>query len=183
MSDFISQVFVVLTSGGILLWAGKLLLQKSLEQKLKVEADKINLVRHHDLEYRKAQIQYLYGPLYGILKTNRKVYDLWMAGELNEINLKVKQLFKENNEKANKIIVDNAHLIDESPMPDGFIRYTTSSKIWSMYCSDSEEGSLPNSLAEHPDVKWCQEFEDYIFEKYERLSKELNGLYARYGVK
>ncbi len=183
MGTFFEVIIAVATSGGILLWLSKMLLEKTIDQKLQAEKEKINLIRHHDLEYRRSQIQFLYGPLYGILKTNRKIYDLWMAGNLSDINLKIKQLFKNNNEKANKIIIENAHLVEENPMPEIFIQYATSSQVWSMYCADNEHGSLPEAISQHPDIRWCQKFEDYIFEKYEKLSKELNDLYGRYSIK
>jgi hypothetical protein len=183
MESILSQFLTILASGGLLLWFGKMLLEKSIQQKLKDEGDKLSLVRHSDLDFKRAQVQYLYGPLYGIMKTNRKIYDLWMIGGLKEVNLKVKQLFKDNNEKANNLIIANAHLIDENPMPDIFIKFATSSRVWSMYCADTEEGALPEHLSRHPDIEWCQEFEDYVFDKYEILSKDLAGLYKRYGIK
>jgi hypothetical protein len=184
MRDFLSQLVVVtLGSGGLLFWAGKVILEKSIQQKIQQEADKIKLLSQNDLEYRKAQIERLYGPLYGLLKTNRKIYDLWMSHSLVEVNQKVKQLFKENNEKANEIIIKNAHLIDENPMPDHFIKFATSSQVWCMYCADSNDGELPEHLSQHPDIKWCQEFEDYVYSKYESLSKKLGSLYETYSIK
>ncbi len=183
MSEFLSQAFGLLLGGGLLLWVGKTMLEKAIQTKLEMESDKISLVRHRDLDHKVSQVHELYGPLYGLLKTNRKIYDLWMAGELGEINLKVKQLFKANNEMANKLIIEHAHLVEESPMPESFIRYATSSQVWSMYCADTEDGALPERLSNHPDVRWCQEFEDYIFTSYERLSKELADLYALYEIK
>jgi len=183
MENLISQFLTLILSGGILLWFGKLLLEKSVQARLEIEANKINLIRHADLDFKKSQIQYLYGPLYGILKTNKKIYDLWIKGELEEINLKVKKLFKENNEKANKIIVENAHLIDESPMPECFAKYATRTLVWSMYCADTDDGVLPARIKDHPDIKWCQEFENYIFDTYARLSCELSELYKKYEIK
>lgn len=52
-----------------------------------------------------------------------------------------------------------------------------------MYCADTDSGELPKNLSEHPDVEWCKEFVEYIFDKYERLSKKLNELYNKYGIK
>jgi len=106
-----------------------------------------------------------------------------MDNKLVEVNQKVKKLFKENNEKANEIIINNAHLIDESPMPEHFIKFATSSQVWCMYCADSNEGELPERLSQHPNIIWCQEFEDYIFSKYETLSRQLGSLYQKYSVK
>ncbi len=182
MGKFIEVGLAVLASGGILLWFAKLVIDKSLANLWRLEAHKVELVRSSDLEHRKAQIRDLYGPLYGLLKTNRKLYDLWIARELDEVNLKIKNLFKENNKKAVGLIIDNAHLIDESPMPDIFIKFVTSSSVWSMYCADNEEGALPGKLSDHPDIKWCQEFEDYVFRKYEEISLSLSELYKKHGI-
>jgi len=183
VTEIISQASTILISGGLLLWFGKMLFEKTIQAKLDVEKDKQSMVRHADLDFKKSQIQSLYGPLYGILKTNRKIYDLWMEEQLNEVNLQVKKLFKDNNEKANRIIIDNAHLIDDNPMPECFVKYSTSSLVWSMYCADTNEGALPQHLENHPDIKWCQEFENHIFITYERLARELAGLYEKYEVK
>lgn len=183
MKDILSQLLVILGSGGLFLWVGKLILEKLITVKLQQEADKIKLLSQNDLEYRKAQVERLYGPLYGLLKTNRKIYDLWISHSIDEVNQKVKQLFKENNDKANAVIINNAHLIDESTMPDHFIKFTTSSQVWCMYCADTNDGELPDRLSQHPDIKWCQEFEDYIYRKYETLSNELSSLYRKYSVK
>lgn len=183
LEGIISGLTTVLFGGGLLLWFGKLLLDKSLQAKIDLEKDKINLVRHSDLEFKKLQVQSLYGPLYGILKTNRKIYDLWMDGKLGEVNLKVKHLFKENNQKANEIIINNAHLVDTNPMPECFVRYATSTLVWSMYCADSEDGALPQNLSEYPDIKWPKEFEDHIFKTYEKLANELSVLYETYEIK
>ncbi|NER06807.1 MAG: hypothetical protein F6K17_31625, partial [Okeania sp. SIO3C4] len=142
----------------------------------------ITMLRRNDLEHKKSQVKELYGPLYSLLKTNKKIYDLWMAGDLSSINLKVKQLFKSNNDKAIEIINKNAHLIDENPMPEMFIQFVSSSQVWSMFCADDEEGVIPNGIADHPDVKWSEEFEQYIFGKYERMAKELDDLYKKYGI-
>lgn len=182
MADFIQISSAILASGGILLWLSKLVIERTLANVLRLDAHKVELVRGSDLEHRKAQIRDLYGPLYGLLKTNRKIYDLWMAKELDEVNLKIKRLFKENNQKAVGLIIDHAHLIDESPMPEMFIKFVTSSYVWSMYCADSEEGEIPEKLSEHPDIKWCQEFEDYVFKKYEEISLELSRLYDKHGI-
>ncbi len=181
--SFISQLPALIVGGGVLLWFVKMLLDKSAQTILDLEKDKISILRHGDLEYKKSQIQNLYGPLYGILKTNRKIYNLWMEGKLREVNLKVKNLFQENNKWANEIIIKNAHLVEETPMPECFVKYATSSLVWSMYCADSESGELPDYLKNHPDIKWCQEFEDHIFNTYERLAKELAILFEQYEVK
>ncbi len=183
MNDLIGQITSILIGGGLLLWFGKILFIKSLETRLAIEKEKLNLVRHADLEFKKAQVKELYGPLYGILKTSRKIYDLWMDRKLDGINSDVKQLFKMNNEKANKIIIDNVHLIEESPMPECFLKYVSSTLVWSMYCADSEESELPPHLKNHPDVEWCVEFEEYIFSTYEKLAAELAVLYKKYQVK
>ena len=68
-------------------------------------------------------------------------------------------------------------------MPECFARYSTSALIWSMYCADTNEGRLPKHLENHPAIKWCQEFEDYIFRTYEKLAGELASLYEKYEVK
>ena len=183
MYELFAQLAGTTLIGGALIWLAKISFEKALATKLQLESERISLLRHQDLEYKAAQIERLYGPLYGLLKTNRTIYDLWMRGELKGANLKVKKLFQSNSEAANELIINNAHLIDEVLMPDSFIRFCTSTQVWSMYCADTEAGSLPEHLSEHPDIKWCQEFEDYIFSKYAALSMDLLSLYRRYEIK
>ncbi len=182
MQEIWKIALTILGSGSIFILIAKYVLDKSVQTVLKLETDKITMLRRNDLEHKKAQVKELYGPLYGLLKTNQKIYDLWMEGKLNSINLKVKQMFKENNDKAKEVIIKNAHLIDENPMPEMFIRYVTSSQVWSMYCSDTEDGVLPSEIADHPDIKWSQEFMDYICRKYETMSRELEELYVKHGI-
>src|ERR1700722_3990180 len=117
-TPLLSAIFATGAAAATVMWLGKLLFERALATKLQLGSERISLLRHQDLEYKAAEIERLYGPLYALLKTQKRIYDLWMAGKLSGTNLKVKRLFKSRNDAANKIIVENANLIDEVLMPD-----------------------------------------------------------------
>jgi hypothetical protein len=78
-----------------------------------------------ELEFRERQLAEFYGPVYGYLKSQKDIYDMWMGGLLEDRNFEVKQLFARQNAIVRDLIISKMHLIDSPEMPEHFIRYLT----------------------------------------------------------
>ena len=87
---------------------------KSVDQKF----SRSEVLWRGELAFRQQQLAELYGPLYGLLKSQEEMYSLWMEGQMNEKNLDVKKLLSTHNERIRELMVSKAHLIEGSVMPE-----------------------------------------------------------------
>lgn len=124
----------------------------------------------------------LYGPVYAYLKGQQKIYDLWMSKKLEDRNFTVKKLFKDQNEKVRSTLVANMHLLDDAEMKDYVSDYFTSTLIFDWYAAESPDSKVPDHLAEHPNIRYPREFNDYIFSTTERLKARIQALNARFAI-
>lgn len=173
-----SAVLGGLMASGVL----KLVLDRSLSASLSRVLKKNEIGGKAELEYREKQIAEFYGPIYSYLEANKVIYPLWLDGKLKEVNYEVIKMFKEQNDHIIDIITNKAHLIDSEKMPKEFTAFTTSSKIWNMYCIRENEPYLPEHVANLPEVKWPKHFEEHIHEKTIELKRRLNELYDKYKI-
>jgi len=140
-------------------------------------------VLHEDVELRKQQLAELYGPIYSYLQLNTEIYKLWMAKKLEGINTEVVDLFQKQNQKVVEILSTKMHLLEGELLPPSFIKYMTSVTIWNIYTeNDSLNHVVPSQVAELPEAKYPDQFEEYIRKTTEHLKKELNDLRRKYGI-
>ena len=67
-------------------------------------------------------------------------------------------------------------------MPEVFTAFTTSAKIWNMYCIREDAPYLPENIAKIEQIKWPDDFEKHIQDKTIELKSKLNGLYFKYKI-
>lgn len=173
-----SAVLGGLFASGIL----KLFLDKSLSAILNRALHERKIGGKAELVYREKQLEEFYGPIYSYLESNKIIYPLWLEGKLKEINYEIILMFIQQNNHINEIITNKAHLIDGGQMPEEFTAFTTSSKIWSMYCIREDEPFLPSHIADLQQVKWPERFEEHIHNKTIELKKELNEMYKKHSI-
>jgi hypothetical protein len=133
-----------------------------------------------EFEYRCRQIAELYGPLYGYLKTNKDLYELWMAGKMHPVNWQIKQLLADQNKMIIDLVRSKVHLLDEGEMPPCLIRLITSALVWNLYCPVSPEGGIPPELSQDERVKFPAEAVQYIFQKTEEIKRKRDDLYRTF---
>lgn len=131
-----------------------------------------------ELTYRQQQLAELYGPLYAMLKTQERLYPLWLKGELSEKNLEIKMLFKRQNEIARELLLAKAHLIEGSTMPPSFIAVSTSTIIFDLYAAATNDGQIPQHLKEP--AAFPLEFQQHVYDVAEKLKKRLDEMHYRY---
>jgi len=158
----------------------KFFAEKSIEAGIQKALHKEKLLTTTELEFRKRQLEESYGPIYASLKLNSKIYPLWIAQKVKDVNMDVIALFKRQNDEIVTILKTKAHLIDGAKYPTEFTRFMTSATIWRMYCTRPEAPWLPQEVAGIPEVKWPQEFVDHICSKTEDLKERLDTLLQKY---
>jgi hypothetical protein len=129
-----------------------------------------------ELEYREHQLSELYGPAYAYVKSQKELYDLWMARKMDEKNSDIKTLFSQQNQILRDLIISKAHLIEGPTMPDSFVRLFTSTLIFVFYAAPNNDGSVPDKLkgaAEYP-----TEFDKHVIKTTELLKKRIDALHV-----
>ena len=178
IQNFSSAVVGALLASGIL----KLLLDRSLTASLTRILKEREITGRAELEYRQKQLEEFYGPIFSYLEANKVIYPLWLSGKLSEVNYEIIKMFKAQNDRIMAIIANKAHLIDGDRMPEELTAFTTSAKIWNMYCIREDAPYLPDHVASLPEVKWPERFERYIYGKTVELKSRLNELYQKYRI-
>lgn len=178
IQSFSSAVIGALLASGVL----KLLLEKSLSASLTKVLKEREIAGHAELDYRKKQIEEFYGPIFSYLEANKVIYPLWLSGKLTEVNYEIIKMFKAQNDHIIEIITNKAHLIDGEKMPEELTAFTTSAKIWNMYCIRQDAPFLPDHVANLQEVEWPERFERYICGKTVELKSRLNELYQKYRI-
>ncbi|WP_148291194.1 hypothetical protein [Methylobacterium sp. B1] len=135
-----------------------------------------------ELSYRERQLSTLYGPIYGYLKSQHKIYDLWVENKLVHQNLAVKKLFKEQNEKMRQILINNTHLLEDARMQEYVANFFTSTLIFDWYAADKDDGEVPAHLENLEVVKFPKDFQRHIFETTERLKSRIQTLNAQFAM-
>jgi hypothetical protein len=165
-----------LGAGTFLKFSAEKIIETGLQKVLHQE----NLLTETDLTFRLRQMEEFYGPIYASLKLNSQIYPLWRDQYLQEVNRDIINLFKQHNDEIITILKTKAHLIDGDQFPPEYIKFMTSATIWGIYCQRPEQPYLPENIANIKQIKWPEEFENYIFEKTEKLKKELNILLIKH---
>jgi len=178
IQNFSSAVVGALLASGVF----KLLLEKSLTASLTRILKEREIAGHAELDYRQKQVEEFYGPIFSYLEANKVIYPLWLSGKLTEVNYEIIKMFKAQNDHITEIITNKAHLIDGERMPEELTAFTTSAKIWNMYCIRQDAPYLPDHVASLPEVKWPDRFEGYIHDKTFELKSRLNELYQKYQI-
>jgi hypothetical protein len=132
-----------------------------------------------ELAFRQKQLEELYGPIYGYLKSQKEIYDIWMGGSMSDKNKEVKELFTTQNNKIRELIVAKAHLIEGSVMPSSFVRFVTSGLIFDLYATQSE-GEVPPHLRSDARATYPLEFNEHIFQVTEALKARIEALNREY---
>ncbi|MDI4231452.1 hypothetical protein OZ411_01315 [Bradyrhizobium sp. Arg237L] len=135
-----------------------------------------------ELDYRERQLSELYGPAYGYVTTSQEIYDLWLEKKTPEINFKVKQLLTKQNEFMRDLLIRKAHLIEGAQMPESINRFATSTLIFDLYASPTEDGYVPEPLRSDPRTVYPENFDKHIIETTERLKKRIDQLHAKYST-
>lgn len=160
----------------------KLVLDRSLSASLNKILKKNEIGGKAELEYRERQLEEFYGPIYSYLESNKVIYPLWKGKKFEEVNYEIIKMFKAQNDHINELITNKAHLIDGDKMPEEFTAFTTSSRIWNLYCIRENEPYLPEHVENLPEVKWPERFEAHIHNKTIELKSRLNDLYNKYKI-
>jgi hypothetical protein len=151
-------------------------LTRSIEQKF----SRSDILWRDQLSFRQQQLELFYGPVYGYLKSQRDIYDMWMSGMLSEKNLEVKKLFAEQNAIIRQLIIDKAHLIEGSEMPEDFVRFFSSTIIFDLYASGTEEGMVPCDVAKDIRTAYPDGFETHVICVTKQLKDRIAALHAQY---
>jgi len=192
MSTINDYIFGSAIGGGALLIAATYLfrismarvLDKQMElfrQQLQIDTTVRELILKAQIDFRERQLGEFYGPIYAMLKRGKPIYALWIERKLDEIDASVSELFREQNDRITKIILEKAHLVDGESIPSSFTRFLTHVAVWHGYVNTEHQG-VPHTEAEFPDAYYPDSFEEEIFETTERLKKELYQLHDRYGL-
>ena len=151
---------------------------KSIEQNL----SETFFLRRRELEFRAAQLAELYGPVYGYLKSQQILYELWTARQLDEKNMEIKQLFARQNAIIRDLIITKTHLIDGAEVPPSFVTFFASTIIFDLYAASSQEGQVPEHLRQYLLVKYPRSFDNHIRETTEKLKGRIQELNAEYAI-
>jgi len=179
LESILTVIIASVSSGGMVAYLAKKLLEGAIDHQFRLHETRQNIIWQHEIAYRKAQLEELYGPIYSMLKTNAKIYRLWMDNKINDANFDVKQYFESNNNEIRKLLILKMHLVDGGEMPPQFVDFMTSAMIWNWYCAKNPEASFPPDVQALPEVQWPEEFEQYIYTKTEELKHRLDNLYRR----
>jgi hypothetical protein len=134
-----------------------------------------------ELAFRQQQLAELYGPVYGYIKSQEAIAELWRSKKMSEKNLEVKKLFSAQNLRVRELIIAKAHLIEGGDMPSSFVQFFTSTLIFDLYAATTNEGQVPQHLRDDPKSAYPLEFNAHIIRVTEALKtriKELNEQYA-----
>ncbi len=183
MIDIVQVVGAFLASA---LGAGaflKFFAEKSIEAGIQKALHKEQLLAETELEYRKRQLEEFYGPINAALRLSAQIYPLWYKTDnFKEVNRDIIALFKKQNDEITTILKTKAHLIDGAGWPPEFTRFMTSTAIWGVYCTREHEPWIPERLNGLNEIKWPNEFRDYIFRKTDELKARLDTLMSKYKV-
>jgi hypothetical protein len=161
-------------------------LQKQLEENTNITKrversySREDVLWRSELDYRERQLSELYGPAYAIVKTESDIYNLWINGQMKEVNLQVKQYFHEHNNKITGLIISKAHLIEGATMPDCFVRFITDPVVFGLYAVPRNDGQVPDELAKHPRVQYPLDFNEHIIKTTEQLKSRIEFLHNKY---
>ncbi len=133
-----------------------------------------------ELDYRERQLSEFYGPVYGMIKIEKDIYDLWTGKKLDDVNMQVKQYLDQHNKIIIDLIVRKAHLIESVSLPDSFHRFITHSYIFGFYAVPTEHGTVPTELEHHPRVEYPVDFDDHVVETTEKLKARIEFLHKKY---
>jgi hypothetical protein len=136
-----------------------------------------------ELEYREQQLAELYGPVYAYLKSQRDIYEMWHKDKmLSAINLKVKQLFAQQNAIVRGLIVSKAHLVDAPGLPEYFVTFFTSTLLFDKFAAETEHGEVPLDVVNDPRSKFPGDFLEHIQQTTERLKRRIDRLHKQFAI-
>jgi|ERR1039458_3044108 hypothetical protein len=163
-------------------WLLKSFLGKGIEHFFSIALKNRDIVGTSELEFRKQQLSELYGPIYAYGKLNSRLYSIWMSGKLQDINVEIIALFRRQNERIMEILSTKMHLLDGDALPQGFTHFMTSVTLWNIYTARHDQPWVPKEVADLPDAKYPEEFEQYIFDTTQRLKRRVDELHKKYGI-
>lgn len=165
----------IATKQDVSLLTNELKRNTELTQSVQQQFSRSDVIWRGELVFRQRQLEELYGPLYGYLKSQKEIYDIWIEGNMSERNEAVKKLFTDQNEKIRNLIVAKAHLIEGDKMPDSFVRFATSSLIFDLYAIGTE-GQVPQHLRKDSRAKYPNEFNKHVYDVTEALKNRIESL-------
>ncbi len=154
---------------------------EQLKHQLGVDATTRELLLRSQIEFKERQLAEFYGPIYAYLKRGRPIYDLWTEGRLDEIEGDIEALFTTANDEIVHIILTKSHLVRGPSIPESFTLFLTHVAVWHAYLKTDHKG-IPLTKEEFPQAYYPEGFEDEIIDTTESLKREIDKLYARYGV-
>ena len=90
-----------------------------------------------------------------------------------DVNLQVKKLFHDHNNRLIELIINKAQLIEGASMPDCFVKFITNSIIFGFYAVPTDEGVIPEELSADPRVQYPFDFDHHIIQTTERLKARI----------
>jgi hypothetical protein len=153
--------------------------------------------RKAEIKYVSDQIQYLYGPLYGLCAANQTAWETFMdefrpegapffpeEGSPTEEELLAwrrwtKEVFMPLNRAILEVILTNTHLIEDKEFPEPFSEFISHVKPYEVVLAKWQD----NDFSEHTAYSnYPEEINDYVQEKFSFLKKRQVKLLASYRV-
>jgi hypothetical protein len=147
---------------------------------LEVDLTKRQLTIQSQIERKERQLSEFYGPIYAMLKRGRTLVRLLLDGKLDPIREQFWVLAYKTNSEIETILLTRSHLIEGQVMPLSFIQFLTHVPLWRAW--GEATGGTPPPKEEIPEAWYSTTFEADVYETTERLKRELDDLYARYGL-
>jgi hypothetical protein len=182
IGGLVSTTSVIAATAFILRESFTRLLDKRLEMfkhELHLEATTRELTLKSQIEFKERQLSEFYGPIYARLKRGRTIVRLWKDGKLYPIDKQFWELARKTNQEIEDIILTKSHLIDGSEIPKSYIQFLTHVPLWHSFLDAT--GTVP-PIDEFPEMYYAEDFENSVYETTERLKKELQSLYERFGL-
>ena len=105
----------------------------------------------------------------------------WREGKLKDIEPQFWALARRTNHEIEEISLTKSHLIDGNEIPISFIQFLTHVPIWHAFM-ETVHGTVPFSPQEFPEAYYADEFEKDLYATTERLKRDLQSLYRRFGL-
>jgi hypothetical protein len=169
--------------GGLLALAGYWLNTRIviLNHVLGLDAARKQLTLQSQIKFKETQLAEFYGPAYALLKRIRPVDDLRNQGRGREIDMALKEVIYESNNRVVELILNRAHLIRGAEIPPSYTRFLTHVAVWHAFLKSPDPDW--SAFQELPEAHYRTDFEEDIFRTTKDLKQELENLYQEYGLR
>ena len=115
-----------------------------------------------------------------MLKRGRILVRLLREGRLQPIDAQFWVLANKTNDEIERILLERSDLIEGGSMPQSQIQFLTHVALRRAFGEATH--AIPPPRDELPEAWYSEDFEREIYETTERLKRELEELYRRYGL-